>query len=238
GIPYDFANYPAYGIADRLTSVPINLAFSAADSVYLSFFYQARGLSGDAFPQPQDSLVLEFYAPQEDTWYRVWRTPYPTASAVQPFKQVMVPIREFRYLRNGFRMRFLNYATLSGSSDHWHLDYVRLAAQRTHSDTVIVDTGYLYPQSSILQTYPSVPFRKSAQAPASYTAPSVTLPQRNLDVNDRFVTWRMRAGLAGAPPVFDPPSYGNNTSNNASSVFPSTHPINSAPNNFVYDHTL
>ncbi|MEZ4756993.1 MAG: T9SS type A sorting domain-containing protein [Flavobacteriales bacterium] len=235
GYPYNFAQYSAYGIADRLTSVPIDLSYSAADSVYLSFFVQPRGLSGDAEVQPQDSLVLELFAPSEDAWVRVWRTPYYTSDQ---FRQVMVPIKEARFLQEGFRMRFLNYATLSGSFDHWHLDYVRLGTDRSFSDTVIVDMAYLEPGSTLLQTYTSVPFHAFEQAPASYMAINRTLPIRNLDVNDRFITWRMQAGTTEGPLVFDPPSYGNSTSGNASSVISSGHPINSAPNNFVYDPTL
>lgn len=235
GYPYNFPQFSAYGIADHLTSVPIDLDYPPGDSIYLSFFYQPRGLSGDAQVQPQDSLVLEFYSPLEDEWYRVWRTPY---TALVPFQQVLIPVKEDRFLQNGFRMRFLNYATLSGSFDHWHLDYVRLGAQRTFNDVELVDVAYVYPESSLLQTYTSVPFNKFEQAPASYMVLSRSIPLRNLDDNDRFITWRMQAGIDGEAVSFDPPSYGNNTSGNASSLFNSTHPINSGTNNFVYDPTL
>jgi hypothetical protein len=235
GYPYVFEQYSAYGIADHLTSVPIDLSYSPADSVYLSFFIQPRGLSGDAEVQPQDSLVLEFFAPLEEQWVRVWRTPYTTNTT---FRQVLVPIREDRFLRDGFRMRFLNYATLSGSFDHWHLDYVRLAEARTYDDTVLVDMAYVEPESTLLQTYTSMPFHAFEQDPVSYMAASRTLPIRNLDVNDRFITWRMQAGIDGEAPVFDLPIYGNSTSGNASSVIQSLHPFNSPPNSVVYDPAL
>lgn len=239
GFPYNFGQYSSYGIADRLTSVPINLAFSVADSVYLSFFYQARGLSGDAFPQPQDSLVLEFYAPQEDAWIRVWRTPYPSTAQVQPFTQVMIPIKEFRYLQNGFRMRFLNYATLSGAFDHWHLDYVRLGTQRNRGDTVITDVAYLEPEASLLNVFTSVPFHRFAQSAQGYMASTVNARQRNLDDDDRLITWRMRAALEGSTPPAPGPILGTNTSGNASQVFSSTHYINHPNNNdFFYDPSL
>ena len=235
GYPYNFTQFSAYGIADHLTSVPIDLDFPPGDSIYLSFFYQPRGLSGDAQAQPQDSLVLELYSPTENEWYRVWRTPY---TSLAPFQQVLIPIKEDRYLQDGFRMRFLNYATLSGSFDHWHLDYVRLGAQRSFNDVELVDVAYVYPESSLLQTYTSVPFNKFAAAPSSYMVLSSSIPLRNLDDNDRFITWRMQAGIDGEAVSFDPPPYGNNTSGNASSVFNSTHPINSGTNNFVYDPAL
>lgn len=237
GLPYDFANYGSYGLADALTSVPIQMQVPAADSVYLSFYYQARGLSGDAFPQPQDSLLLQFYAPQEDIWYTVWRSSYPNIVEPLPFRQVMIPIREFRYLQNGFRMRFRNYATLSGAFDHWHLDYVRLGAQRRFDDTTLVDVAYMEPAITLLETFTSVPFNKFSQSPASYMAQSLSLKQRNLDDEDRFITYGMQVALedgSGAQNF----SNGTNTSSNAASVFAVTNPVNSAPNNFSYDPSL
>jgi hypothetical protein len=231
GLPYDFMNASAHGIADRLTSVPINLQRPASDSIYLSFFYQARGLSGDIHGQEIDSLALEFYAPLEDLWYPVWSTPYDAMnpSIQPPFRQVMIPIREFRYLQDGFRMRFFNYATLSGSFDHWHLDYVRLGAQRSRADTVIVDVAYVYPASSLLETFTSVPYENFKQTPATLMAGSVTMPQRNLDVNDRFIDFGFRVGVLDEP--LQNFETGINTANNASSVFNSVHPISS---NHVY----
>lgn len=237
GLPYDFANYGAYGLADALTSVPIQLQVPASDSVYLSFYYQARGLSGDAFPQPQDSLLLQFYAPQEDIWYTVWRSSYPNIVEPLPFRQVMIPIREFRYLQNGFRMRFRNYATLSGAFDHWHLDYVRLGAQRRADDTTLVDVAYMEPAITLLETFTSVPFNKFTQSPTSFMAQSLSLEQRNLDDQDRFITYGMQVALedGGGAQNF---SNGTNTSNNAASVFAVNNPVNSAPNNFLYDASL
>lgn len=231
GFPYDFSNPNAWGLADRLTSVPINMAYPAADSIYLSFFYQAQGLSGDDQIQAIDSLVLEFFRPEENEWQRVWRTPY---IPLGPFQQVMIPIKEMEYLKNGFRFRFMNYATLSGDLDHWHIDYVRLARQRAFDDTVLVDVAYIDPPSSILETYTSVPFAKFMQAPATYMAQNVQLRQRNLDVNDRFVTFGMSSEpvSGGASTTF---SNGTNTSDNASSIFPSLHAVVAPPNNFVFD---
>lgn len=231
GYPYNYPVYSSYGIADHLTSVPIDLELPASDSIYLSFFYQPQGLSGDNNVQPQDSLVLEFYAPDQQTWYREWSTPY---MPLQDFQQVLIPITLERYLKPDFRMRFLNYASLSGSFDHWHLDYVRLGAQRTYDDTALVDVAYMMPEASILQTYTSVPFNKFAQAPDSYMASSVTLPQRNLN-EERFITYGWQVGLIGGGGE-DSFSSGNNTSDNEFSIFPSVHPVGDA--GFEYDPLL
>lgn len=235
GYPYNFDLFTAYGIADHLTSVPIDLSgYALSDSLYLSFFYQPQGLSGDEFVQATDSLVLEFYAPDEQTWYRVWRTRYVP---LQSFEQILVPITLTRYIKEDFQFRFLNYASLSGSFDHWHLDYVRLAAQRTFDDTRLIDVAYQYPPSSLLETYTSVPFNKFSAAPQAYMAQSISASIRNLDNVDRFITYGMIAKEenAGPPYAF---FNGQNTSGNASLTFPSTHPVNSAPNNFEYDASL
>lgn len=234
GYPYNFQVYTSYGRADHLTSVPIRLGTNLpGDSIYLSFFYQAQGLSGDAEAQAQDSLLLEFYAPVEQTWYPVWGIPY---SAPGPFQQVLVPVKELRYLHTGFQFRFVNKATLSGSFDHWHLDYVRLAAQRSYNDTRIVDMGYVYPESSILQTYTSIPFNRFNDAPASNMALNVQETIKNLDNEDRFIRYGMLVRSAAAGTVFDQQN-GINTSGNAASSFSTQNPINSGGAPFVFDNT-
>lgn len=233
GYPYDFANYTAYGRADDLTSVPIDLEYPASDSIYLSFFYQAKGLSGDTFPQIGDSLLLEFYAPLEQSWYRVWGIPYVDQA---PFEQVLVPITQERFLKEGFQFRFVNYASLSGSFDHWHLDYVRLGRQRAFDDTRIVDVAYLYPEASILQTYTSIPFDAFQAAPASAMALQVSERIRNLDINDRLIQYGMTAQNEDGG-AFSNFVNGVSPNNNAASIISTVHPINAAPNNFVYDNT-
>ncbi|MBX2971868.1 MAG: T9SS type A sorting domain-containing protein [Flavobacteriales bacterium] len=233
GYPYDFANYTSYGRADKLTSVPINLDYPASDSIYLSFFYQAKGLSGDTFPQVGDSLLLEFYAPLEQSWYRAWGIPYVDQA---PFWQVLIPIKEARFLKQGFQFRFVNYATLSGSFDHWHLDYVRLGRQRAYNDVILVDVAYVSPEASILQTYTSVPFAQFNTAPGSLMAQQVVERVRNLDILDRLIQYSMTARNEDGGAVS---AYINGVSpnGNAARIIDTNHPINSAPNFFVYDNS-
>lgn len=233
GYPYDFANYTSHGRADKLTSVPINLDYPESDSIYLSFFYQAKGLSGDTFPQVIDSLLLEFYAPDEQTWYKAWAIPYVDQA---PFQQVLVPITQSRFLKPDFQFRFVNYATLSGSFDHWHLDYVRLGRQRSYNDVRIVDVAWVMPEASILQTYTSIPYDQFQVAPGSAMALQVNERIRNLDINDRLIEYGMTAVNQDGGPFA---SFVNGVSpnNNAASIINSTHAINSSPNFFVFDNT-
>lgn len=232
GYPYNPQDPNQNGSADKLTSVPIDLAYPPGDSVYLSFFCQPIGRSGDQLAHAEDSLHLELYAPQEETWFRVWSS----AGTAPPdrFRQVMVPIKETRFLKNGFRMRFRNDASLGGMVDQWHIDYVRLDRNRSATDTVLQDVAFVYQEAGLLQSFTSVPYAKFVQAPGSYMAPQVSLMQRNNDTQDKFITWGYgvdsdcgwSATRAG---------YGNNISSNANSSFNTVHPVNSGADPLVYN---
>lgn len=232
GYPYDPLNPNLNGAADKLTSVPIDLAFSAGDSIYLSFFCEPIGRSGDDLAHAEDSLYLELYAPDENAWYPVWSA-LGTAPPDQ-FHQVMVPITDPKFLKDGFRMRFRNDATLGGMVDQWHVDYVRLDRNRTAADTVLQDVAFLYQEAGLLQTFTSVPYAKFINAPATYMAQQVNLEQRNNDTQDKFITWGYEVdsdcGWNAARS-----GYGNNISNNAYSTFNSVHPVNSGADPLVYD---
>ena len=153
GYPYQFGSAVTnYG--DRLTSKPINLTnYSAADSLYFSFLYQPEGL-GD-IPEAGDSLVLEFYASGQDQWFHVWGI---SGSGVHPFRAAHLPLTEAAFFTDGFRFRFRNYGGLSGSLDHFHVDYVHLRALSSFDDTLFKDFALCYPVSSLLENYTSVPW--------------------------------------------------------------------------------
>lgn len=232
GYPYDPANPNVNGPADKLTSVPINLAFPPSDSIYLSFFCQPIGLSGDDLAHAEDSLYVDLFAPMEQKWYPVWSAPGTAPS--DRFSQVMIPITQERYLKQGFKMRFRNDATLGGMVDQWHIDYVRLDRNRAATDTVLQDVAWVYQQKGLLQSYTAVPYAKFIQAPASYMASEVELAQRNNDTDDKFITWGYQVdtdcGWSASRS-----GYGNNISNNAYSTFATPHPVNSGTDPLVYD---
>jgi hypothetical protein len=153
GFPYDFGaattNY-----ADRMTSKPIDMSgVNASDSVYLSFLYQTEGF-GDV-PESGDSLILEFYAPDLQQWVWQWST---TGKPVQDFEVGHIRIDNPDFFKEDFQFRFKNYGGLSGSLDHFNLDYVNLRALSGYQDTLFKDYAIVYPVNTLLNDYTSVPW--------------------------------------------------------------------------------
>jgi hypothetical protein len=163
GVPYDPTMNPnSQGLADVLESKPLFLKTRPNggsdynylfDSIYFSFYYQPQGL-GDT-PEGNDSLVLEFYSPFTNRWDYVWSV---SGTAVEPFKAVIIRIKNPIYFTDGFKFRFKNYASVSGNFDHWNVDYVRIDEQRTASDSTITDVGLLDPGYSLLTDYAQMPW--------------------------------------------------------------------------------
>lgn len=153
GFPYDFGSTTT-NYADHLTSKPLNLAgLDASDSVYLSFLYQSEGF-GDV-PEAGDSLILEFYAKDLQQWFHIWST---SGKPVGDFEVGHVRLENPEFFKEGFQFRFKNYGGLSGSLDHFHLDYVNLRALSGYQDTLFKDYAIVYPVNTLIKDYTSVPW--------------------------------------------------------------------------------
>jgi hypothetical protein len=231
GYPINPDQPTLYGMADSLTSVLIDLTSSPSDSVYLSFFIQPIGRSGDYINvQSTDSLRLEFMSNNDGNWDRI--RSWPQTGNV-PFRQIMVPIVDPAYLQNNFRMRFVNFASYGGAIDQWHIDYVRLGRNRSYTDTVIPDVSFMEEETTLLDPYTSVPYDKFRDNPSQYMAQYVDILQRNIDDDNHFITWKYYYGVEGElPDSCD--SYGNNLSNNANTIYNTSHPIAAGPCNNIY----
>jgi len=178
--------------ADHLTSAPVNLEGLPGDNFFLSFFYQPQGIADE--PEPTDSLSLQFYSPETGEWYHAWST---AGEPLHRFKPAIIQIDDPKYLRKGFRFRFINYASLSstvndpamaGNADHWHIDYVYLDRGRNIADTLVPDVAFTKPLRAPLNNYESMPWK---QFRASYLVEQgnwVTLNYRNNDIIVRNVT--------------------------------------------------
>lgn len=198
GLPYDNSSSFPYGPADYLTSKPINLTgvagapLSVGDSVYLSFFYQSGG-HGDR-PEDRDSLVLQFYAPEDDRWSTVWSLP---GAAVGPFQEVKIYVDQLKFLKKGFRFRFFNYATLSGNFDHWHLDYIYLDKNRSRIED-IKDWAIVEPINSYIKPYTNMPYTHFKENPTAFIRDTIKLRMRNLSVTTDISRARYKVYNSGS----------------------------------------
>jgi hypothetical protein len=178
-------------MADTLTSRPINLFLPLDTTIYLSFYYQPQGL-GDA-PEPGDSLLVEFYAPDSKSWLRVWNM---QGSADTDFKIAMINITDSRFLQNGFKFRFRNKASLSPSyepslkvnADHWNIDYVYLNSGRHLNDTIMKDASLVQPVGSLLLNYTAMPWEHFKLAGISSVKAIFQISLNNLSSDLRAFT--------------------------------------------------
>lgn len=174
GYPYNFLLKEGNSLpADSLTSKPIDLSFIPDDSIYLSFFCQPKGIGNT--PETNDSLVLEFKkVDTSNTWTHVWSLPGSTLAADDSsWTRVMIPITDTSYLKKGFQFRFRNYAALSGSLDHWHIDYVYLNKNRTYKDTIFKDISWVYNGTSLLNNYQVIPWKQYAPSELRTSFPNL-----------------------------------------------------------------
>ncbi len=154
GAPYNPSNQYARGQADRLTSVPLNLSgYTAGDSLYLSFFWQAGGLGENPDPSDGDYLRLDFKNSSN-----IWTTVWQAQDISTPFIQHIMPILDPLYFHESFQFRFQNYGSTAGAYDVWNLDYVLLSPGRTKADTNYADMAIQTSPGSILKDYSALPY--------------------------------------------------------------------------------
>jgi len=188
GIPYDSFSNSTIRYADSLTSQPIDIsADSAADSLYLSFFYQPQGKG--FYPLPQDSLNLYFKNKYGD-FILVWTVP---GSSLQPFQQVMIPVTDSLYFHDAFQFRFVNIAALDWADAIWNVDYIRLDKNRTMSDTAINDVGFTSDPSFLLNDYTSMPYRQFYANPVGEISAQYTDSIRNNYSSSQSITYGYQA---------------------------------------------
>lgn len=184
---------------DTLLSRPIRLdslfhpyarPIAPSDSIYFSFFYLPGGGYGNMWervgdtPEPQDSLILEFFNPSDQQWERVWATPGIPADTLHArtgsyWQFHDIPIRDTKYLRSGFQFRFYNICTLDNhnkagllsNADQWNIDYVSINIGRRHNDTASRDVAFVNPAPSLLRHYQAMPARQFTPAELRDTLP-------------------------------------------------------------------
>lgn len=203
GYPYAI-NSSITNYADFLTSKPVDMsAMTVADSMYFSFMYQAKGFA-DA-PEPGDSLVLQFYASNLDQWNNVWAT---NGIALDTFRAGHILIENPDYFTDAFQFRFINYGGLSGSLDHFHVDYVNLRSVPGFggsADSILRDIAFSYPLNTLLQDYTSIPWDhyKNLANPNDVMSANVPITMANsfptdISANDGALEVYYNSGLEGS----------------------------------------
>lgn len=137
------------GDADQLVSREIDLSsFNLADSLFLSFYWQAGGRG--EMPDENDQLQLYFL---DDTgeWQLVWETSGGDLEKRSVFSHQFVLVEQ-SFFHAAFRFRFQNKGRLSGPFDTWVLDYVYLNKNRSVKSVQIEDRA--------LTRLPTSPFGK------------------------------------------------------------------------------
>ncbi len=166
GKPYVNSTNPASGgsiVSDFLTSqifvwgpnkpVP-------SDSIYMSFYFKAKGLGFDS-PDKRDSLILEFKTATTGIWKKVWsREGYSVPNSDTLFKLVMIPIVDTAYLKKGFQFRFKNRGNGTGVLDLWHVDYIFINKGRFVSDVSFLDVAYKSKAFKMFKKYHAIPFQQ------------------------------------------------------------------------------
>lgn len=175
GIPYDPASATALLYADSLSSRQIDLgSYVPGDSIYLSFFYQP---GGNGFtPERPDSLMLYFKPKTGIAWRKVWSK---SDTALQNFRQVMIPVTDTAYLHSGFQFRFVNKASIGINDDVWNIDYIRLNTGRNLFDTAVNDVAFTRTPASILKDYTAMPYRQYLAAASAERASGFNTDIRN-----------------------------------------------------------
>ena len=223
-----------WGLADSLTSLPINLSeLTPDDQVHLVFHFQGGGLgnapdSDGILGAEGDSLIVEFYTPlQGGAWSRAWAI--EGGGDATAFQTVFIPITDFLHLQDGFRFRFKNYGTLHGALDHWNLDYVILNSDIDPGNFIYDEVAFQYSNNSLLNLeLTSMPWTHFQSNPDLYMRDNIIYSQRNLGQTANITS---RCTIAYNDETLFTSEPDANTQSNGYSAFERTLSLN----NFVYN---
>ncbi len=237
GYPYNFnGSGGAHLPSDTLTSLPINLSgMNQGDHVYLSFYYQAKGLGNS--PEINDSLKLEFKI-GEDTWVTKWAIPGIESTASTPFQQVFIEVWDAQfgnfYFQDNFQFRFIGYSEQRGNLDHWHLDYVYMDENMDPQTFFLSDLAIVSPKNTLLNSdLTAMPWTHFIDNPEARMLNNTTiLTERNLSPTD----YNFRSGykVKYQNNEWDFLNSASNTSNNVG-IIETEIAINTGSNSFVFD---
>ena len=188
GNAYEGIDPSFFGSADTLSSQPIDLSgFMPGDSLYLSFFYQAQGLSFEVL-KASDSLVLQFQN-RIGAWVNVWSSP---GLQNTDFHIANVAVKDTSYLHDAFRFRWMNFQQYIGNLKQWHLDYVYMNQGRNFADTVFEDQAMVYLPPYPFSNFTHVPWKHVQKSFSKYLRTGFEIPVSNMANSGETFTVSMR----------------------------------------------
>ncbi|RYU79540.1 T9SS type A sorting domain-containing protein [Hymenobacter persicinus] len=197
-----------YSDTDTLTSQPIDLSsLTAADRVFLSFFYQV----GNIYSQPSTNsgsrpvfLSVEF-KDNNNRWQQVWIL--RSQGKRTDFRQKLLAVDQARYLHGTFQFRFhtSGYQTNVNGNDSWGVDYVKLDRNRSAADSSYRDVATSAPLKSLLKRYTAMPVWQynANPTPSNELNDQTSTTVNNLDIGPQPIPidWRGTLQILPAGPV-------------------------------------
>ena len=153
GFPYNINQNGSDSVADYLTSRYIRFQ-NPPVNLMLSFLYQRGGLG--EVPETEDSLVVEFWSPQDTAWHRAWST--QGTGTLSNFRVATVTVDSSIYLVDGFRFRFAAYGARNGVFDVWNLDHVELDINRNPGDTIVTEPAFVRQHPFLTGSFTHIPW--------------------------------------------------------------------------------
>jgi hypothetical protein len=193
GIPYNFSNKFAYGSTDTLTSRPIDLSgLTVADSVYLSFYWEPRGLG--ELPDNDDTLMVSFLNNQ-NKWIPVWKQ---QGVSTNIFKQKLLVLNKVDFLHKNFQFKFETFGRQTGPFDTWNIDFIYLNKNRQSKNIYTQDIALRGFSNSYLKRYSAMPLKQYLVNPAAEVNGSIEVGVNNFQKTARLVnfTWTISDTLS------------------------------------------
>lgn len=155
------------GETDQITSKAIDLSSLApteANSVYISFYWQAGGKA--EMPDAADGISLDFLD-ADGIWVTVWEQSGGLTAEQLFFTQELIQVRpEFHHA--AFQFKFKINGRKSGPFDSWILDYVFLHKNRNQNDLFKPDRALTMANSRPFGKYAAVPLYLLERNPESF----------------------------------------------------------------------
>lgn len=155
------------GETDQITSKAIDLSSIApaeANSVYISFYWQAGGKA--EMPDAADGISLDFLD-ADGIWVTVWEQSGGLTAEQLFFTQELIQVRpEFHHA--AFQFKFKINGRKSGPFDSWILDYVFLHKNRNQNDLFKPDRALTMTNGRPFGKYSAVPLFLLKRKPESF----------------------------------------------------------------------